>query len=696
LNSKLKIGLVGVASTSDVEDDDPEGEPDIGMNTDPGIVDTEAILSMLPFTVEAITITQQNSTVLQELQLCISENIPVKDWPNELGEYVSAVNKLVVDGEGVIWYQGAIAVVVITHELLVDLAVRVHRNMAHIGRDKAVHLLKQHVWHPQLYRVCQDVCITCEHCQIMKVARQCCVPPTLKIRTQFPFELVAVDIVLFPKLRGGWIACCVAIDLNSKWVSAVPVTNKTAETITNVVEHSMFPFLPRLPDRVLSDNGVEFTSGLFRDMLKRYSIKHILSTPYKPTSNGCVERMNRTLGELLRNLDGGPDWWTSLTKALIVYNNTRHRELNMSPARYLLLKAHKIRDSMVLTQADLSVWRAGHPKFASFLVGQHVLKKVQRIGHKTSNKLSPRYAGPYSISKVNENGITYELSDAGADGVKAHHTQLIPWRVQPEYLRQYMSGRLLDEEQTYGDGGNEDFGRDVDMEGRGQHDDSDSDDMMEYSDVVCTESSSEEWSMETDESGDGDSVDDGGSDSVKSGARPDKEYDGGVNSDQYVDCMDESSEQARESSNSVIEQDNGDGDLLLNNLNESWEQTADDEGEEVIGSPVIVQSEADPVATESSMENDELMERVENGAHNVSGSSSDDFAGFEGDTTLTRTRIEKVLTAVREASQVEENNDELVAEDGPQTRSRGRALEIPNVQSVTLEYKHKSWSHDVT
>ena len=160
--------------------------------------------------------------------------------------------------------------------------------------------------------------------------------------------------------------------------------------------------------------------------------------------------------------------------------------------------------------------------------------------------------------------------------------------------------------------------------------------------------------------------------------------------------MDESSEQARESSNSVIEQDNGDGDLLLNNLNESWEQTADDEGEEVIGSPVIVQSEADPVATESSMENDELMERVENGAHNVSGSSSDDFAGFEGDTTLTRTRIEKVLTAVREASQVEENNDELVAEDGPQTRSRGRALEIPNVQPVTLEYKHKSWSHDVT
>ena len=270
-----------------------------------------------------------------------------------------------------------------------------------------------------------------------KVARQCVIPPTVKITTHSPFELLAVDLVTFPKSKDGYVGCCVAIDHNSKWLSAVPIRNKTTTTVCDALEHHIFPCLPRLPERLLSDNGKEFTSREFQEMLQRYSIKHVLTTPYKPSSNGCVERVNRTLGELLRSaesLDG--TWRGNLTRAILTYNNTRHRELNLSPSEYLINKKHATRDAVLISETDAEFWRRGHPKFIAFAEGQHVLRKVPRQGHSANAKFMPKYEGPFEVTRINKNGVTYELERVDTrECIKAHHTQLIPWTAPPDYLK---------------------------------------------------------------------------------------------------------------------------------------------------------------------------------------------------------------------------------------------------------------------
>ena len=374
---------------------------------------------------------------LRELTFALENLIPVREWPESITSFKSVYHKLsVVDG--VIWFAGRRKVVVVPNEMLVDLVVKVHKNMAHIGRDKLINLVLQHVWHPQLRKVCQDVCSTCSKCQLMKVSRQCYLSPTLKIVMDYPFQLFAIDIILFPKLKGSWIGCVVCIDHNSKWACAVPITNKSSKAVADVFEFSILPFLSRVPEKLLSDNGLEFTGEAFEGTLERYGIKHILATPYRPSGNGCVERMNRTLGDLLRNLDESGNWRGNLTKALVVYNSTYHREIKMSPSQYLLSLKHESRDSILLRDNRIANWKPGHPKLVPFEVGNHVIKRIPKRGHSTSNKFSPKHEGPYQISRVNDNGVTYELVDKDGNQIRAHHSQLVLWRIAPEYLEDFL------------------------------------------------------------------------------------------------------------------------------------------------------------------------------------------------------------------------------------------------------------------
>jgi len=44
-----------------------------------------------------------------------------------------------------------------------------------------------------------------------------------------------------------------------------------------------------------SDNGKKFCNAAIDEALKRFEIRHQLSTPYTPQQNGVVERKNRTL-----------------------------------------------------------------------------------------------------------------------------------------------------------------------------------------------------------------------------------------------------------------------------------------------------------------------------------------------------------------------------------------------------------------
>lgn len=113
---------------------------------------------------------------------------------------------------------------------------------------------------------------------------------------------MAVDLIMFPKSTMGNVAALVTVDHYSKWLAVVPIKDKRSITVSNALRFKILPCLPRIPDRILSDNGGEFVAPQFEELLQEHNIKHIYSTPYCPSSNGACERVNKTLTEFLKGL----------------------------------------------------------------------------------------------------------------------------------------------------------------------------------------------------------------------------------------------------------------------------------------------------------------------------------------------------------------------------------------------------------
>ena len=95
--------------------------------------------------------------------------------------------------------------IVIAFPFLVKILARVYQKLSHIGRDKLMHIVKQYFYHPALEKVARDLCRSCKHCQLFKTNNQPIAPPILKIVTRYPFDLLAIDLLLFPRSKVGML-----------------------------------------------------------------------------------------------------------------------------------------------------------------------------------------------------------------------------------------------------------------------------------------------------------------------------------------------------------------------------------------------------------------------------------------------------------------------------------------------------------
>ena len=53
------------------------------------------------------------------------------------------------------------------------------------------------------------------------------------------------------------------------------------------------------PRTIISDGGSHFTNKVFKKLMSRYGIKHIMSLAYHPQTNGQVEISNRKFKKIL-------------------------------------------------------------------------------------------------------------------------------------------------------------------------------------------------------------------------------------------------------------------------------------------------------------------------------------------------------------------------------------------------------------
>lgn len=312
-----------------------------------------------------------------------------------------------------------------------DLVRIAHETNAHVGRDKLIHLIQPHIFHPSLSTIIQDVLKSCEHCTCYKVYSTSKKPPIHKIQTSRPFQLVHVDLLELPQTFSRYRYVINAVDQYTKWMASQPLRDKSSLSTSKAFSEILSGF-PSLPEAVISDNGTEFTGESFTNLLQRYNITQKFVTPYSPQSNGLVERVNRTLMDILTGLGPPGEWDKHLCEAVIIYNNTFHKEIKCTPSECFMEVASKL----PLHSPDKLFWKAGSDKFLPYKVGSFVgLKDTKRQG--VSRKMTIRYTGPYLVKTVNSNEKTYVISHKNnpSKELRVKHSDLRPWMNAPAYLQ---------------------------------------------------------------------------------------------------------------------------------------------------------------------------------------------------------------------------------------------------------------------
>jgi transposase InsO family protein len=244
----------------------------------------------------------------------------------------------------------------------------------------------------------------------------------------------------FPRAQGGYRYLYVAIDKFTKWAEVEPVCTILARSAVKFIRGLVCHF--GVPNRIITDNGSQFTSGLFREYCASVGIKIYFASVAHPRSNGQAKRGN---AEVLKGLKTrsfnakleacGKKWldnlqsvlWsirTSATKPtgetpfflvygteavlptdvkfglprVLAFNELRQEDLIRD--RLLQLEEARCQEALHAAryQQGLRRYHSRHIRARTLEVGDLVLRRI--LSRERLHKLSPMWEGPFKVTHI--------------------------------------------------------------------------------------------------------------------------------------------------------------------------------------------------------------------------------------------------------------------------------------------------------
>nr|AAX96464.1 retrotransposon protein, putative, unclassified [Oryza sativa Japonica Group]ABA92565.1 retrotransposon protein, putative, unclassified [Oryza sativa Japonica Group] len=276
---------------------------------------------------------------IAEIQAYLTDKTLPED--REGSERVQRISKRYVLVEGTLYRRAANGILLkcIPREQGVELLADIHEGEC--GSHSASRTLvgkafRQGFYWPTALNDAVDLVRRCRACQFH--AKQIHQPAQALqiIPLSWPFAVWGLDILgPFRRAPGGFEYLYVAIDKFTKWPEAYPVVK--------IDKHSALKFIKGItarfgvPNRIITDNGTQFTSELFGDYCEDMGIKLCFASPAHPRSNGQVERAN---AEILRGLKTktfnilkkhGDSWVEELPAVLWANRTTPSRATGETP-----------------------------------------------------------------------------------------------------------------------------------------------------------------------------------------------------------------------------------------------------------------------------------------------------------------------------------------------------------------------------
>ena len=191
-------------------------------------------------------------------------------------------------------------------------------------------MARSYMWWPGMDTDIESVAKSCVSCKAVKSAPQEA-PLHPWVWPTEPWKRIHVDFA--GPFQGKMFF--LVIDAHSKWPEIFRMSLTTVEETIVVLRRIFASF--GLPDQLVSDNGPQFAAREFADFVSANDIRHILTAPYHPASNGAIERFVQTFKQAMKAGEGnGLSVQHRLQSFLMSYRSTPHATTGKSPASLFL------------------------------------------------------------------------------------------------------------------------------------------------------------------------------------------------------------------------------------------------------------------------------------------------------------------------------------------------------------------------
>ena len=245
----------------------------------------------------------------------------------------------------------------VNHQIVVPRAYRPEiLNLAHetpmsghLGVNKTYHKILNHFFWPGLISDVSQHCKSCHTCQMVGKPNQTIQKASLQPIPAFdePFSRIIIDCVgPLPKTKSGCQYLLTIMCASTRFPEAIPLRNIKTKTIVKALE-KFFTFVG-LPRSVQSDQGSNFMSGIFQQVMHELGIKQYKSSAYHPESQGKLERFHQTLKNMIRSycFDTEKDWDEGIHLLLFAVRESVQESLGFSP--FELVFGHTVRGPLKL------------------------------------------------------------------------------------------------------------------------------------------------------------------------------------------------------------------------------------------------------------------------------------------------------------------------------------------------------------
>ena len=285
------------------------------------------------------TMTHRNPTLAK-----IKTYVQQGRWPSgsnsdpETQPYWRRKDELSLEDGCLLWGQRVIVPPRLREKVLSEL----HETHPGICRTKA--LARQYVWWPRIDDDLESLVKKCAVCQQSRPN-----PPAAPLHPwEWPHEpWTRIHADYAGPFMGRMFL--VIVDSHTKWMEVHITGNSTAQTTIDKMR-TTFAALG-IPEQVVSDNGPAFKSEEFKEFLRKNCVRHSMTSPYHPASNGLAERAVQTLKSGLKKMRDG-NLETRLARFLFWYRTTPHATTGVSPAE--LLFGRRLRSPLDKLKPELS------------------------------------------------------------------------------------------------------------------------------------------------------------------------------------------------------------------------------------------------------------------------------------------------------------------------------------------------------